>query len=194
MTISKRLRIKEITTGLNAEKSGLAIGDIILTYDGKPMLTSGHLTQASQEVTSDSVEIEFSRKGVLLRTCMPKGRMGLYVEEFPFDETELQKEQELAKKLECLATPTLQAALELHKGESISINLLEPTKFEYLTLRHAGIDHFIVSLNEMLHRIPYTQVLNTAENFRSGALVVTINHLVIYKGAVGFGMSIPLDM
>lgn len=100
------------------------------------------------------------------------------------------------------STFSLQKLLSLHVGEIIGINVLDPSKPSSAVLLDTQSDHFCVGIKSMQHYIPYSQIIRVvaaqdgsvknpagAEDF---SLVVTIFDLVIYKGAVGLGFSVPL--
>lgn len=87
-------------------------------------------------------------------------------------------------------------------GKSIGINLIDPSKFQQCVLSNANIDFFSVRHGEILTHIPYQHLLRVTQSTNGGmvktgsilgfqaAIFIEVFHMVIYKGAVGFGISI----
>ncbi len=100
----------------------------------------------------------------------------------------------------------LKEILAEHVGFVIAINALAPEKLESCGLKSVGEDCFsVVTQKGLLLHIPYIRILNIVENNDGGSVkvssglmssasaraVVHIEHMIIYKGAVGFGFSLP---
>lgn len=88
-------------------------------------------------------------------------------------------------------------------GAAIGMNLKDPVKVSNVTLLNVQADHFTVEHEGILVRTPYTQILRLTETIpgskvglsafsRSYDLVVEVFQMVVYKGAVGVGFSIPM--
>jgi hypothetical protein len=87
--------------------------------------------------------------------------------------------------------------LAQYAGTSIAINVADPVHAETALLRSSQADHFEVQHGDSVFRIPYAQILKISERTSKDskarvALVIEIFHLVVYKGSVGFGFSLPL--
>jgi len=99
-------------------------------------------------------------------------------------------------------TFSMQKLLSLHVGEIIGINVIDPSMTSSALLLDTQSDHFCVGIKSMHHYIPYSQIIrivaapNGSVKSSAGSddfpLVVTIFDLVIYKGAIGLGFSVPL--
>jgi hypothetical protein len=89
-------------------------------------------------------------------------------------------------------------------GKAIAINADDPEKFQSARMVWAGADLFTIFRSEkrQYQHFAYSQVLHAAEA-ESGllsvrgcsgdvSLLVIINHLVIYKGAMAVGIMLPI--
>lgn len=99
-------------------------------------------------------------------------------------------DQVAAAALAAEGTLTFRAALAPYIGSNVSINLSDPIRSDRVLLSSVQSDHFSVERDGVVTRIPYGQILRVSEF--EHVLAVEIFHLVVYKGSVGFGMSIPL--
>lgn len=100
----------------------------------------------------------------------------------------------------------LKDILTKHVGYVVAINATNPEKLESCGLKEAGDDCFsVVTQKGLLIHIPYSRILSVVENNEGGPLkvggmfssaktlaVIHIEHMVIYKGAIGFGFQIPV--
>lgn len=88
-------------------------------------------------------------------------------------------------------------------GEKIGINAANPSEIEPAVLLDAQNDFFTVQIGDLLYHLPYSSVIRivtaSGSSVSVGAilknqyrLVVKVFDLVIYKGSVGFGLSIPM--
>lgn len=87
-------------------------------------------------------------------------------------------------------------------GSFIAINALDPGVTEGAKLVDVQQDYFSVESKGLIVCVPYTQVIkiitSTDGNVSIGTfkgkypLVIRVFDFVIYKGAIGFGMSIPV--
>ncbi len=89
-------------------------------------------------------------------------------------------------------------------GQIIGINALDVSNIEMAKLLEVQYDHFVVEVNDILVHIPYSQIIKIT-NSRTGnlsvgsfglggkfALLIKVFDFVIYKGAVGVGLQIPI--
>ena len=89
-------------------------------------------------------------------------------------------------------------------GQIIGINALDVSNIEMAKLLEVQYDHFVVEVGDILVHIPYSQIIKIT-NSRTGnlsvgsfglggnfALVIRVFDFVIYKGAVGVGLQIPI--
>lgn len=95
----------------------------------------------------------------------------------------------------CLLVPRI--------GSAIGMNVKDPVKVSEVTLVDVQADHFTVEHEGLLVRTPFSQILRATEAVegskvkplafgRSYHLVVEVCHMVVYKGAVGVGFSVPI--
>jgi hypothetical protein len=130
-------------------------------------------------------------------------------ERHAFSAAQQQREQErasaikLAEQLRQAGKLDLRSVLASHTGSAIGMNLKDPVKVSEVTLVDVQADHFAVESEGVLVRTPYAQVLRATEAVqgskvkpsafgRSYDLVLEVFHMVVYKGAVGVGVSIPI--
>ncbi len=82
---AKENRMKLRITGFNEataiEIGGAKIGDIFLTYDGKPVHTLEQLAEFKKEVQTDDVKITLLRGNAVIPIRIPKGQIGVYLRE-----------------------------------------------------------------------------------------------------------------
>lgn len=93
--------------------------------------------------------------------------------------------------------------LRVHIGRPVGINARNPAQIDAAILVDVQSDFFTVQVDELEYHLPYTSVLRVIgakedavsvgtilkSNYQ---LVITVFDLVIYKGFVGVGLSIPL--
>lgn len=121
------------------------------------------------------------------------------------EQIEIQREAETQKKIETMQglrssghlsiRDTLAPFVECNFG----INILNAEKFDGAILTGVQIDHFTAQINDLEISVPYSQIIKIIRSpngrVNIGAfqgsyhLVVQIFDLVVYKGAVGFGVS-----
>jgi hypothetical protein len=88
-------------------------------------------------------------------------------------------------------------------GSEVGMNVRDPSKVVSTTLRSVQADHFAVEYDGLLVRTPYSQIIRVSSPVGGGALkagifggsynlVIEVFHLIIYKGSVGVGVSIPI--
>lgn len=111
--------------------------------------------------------------------------------------------KEAATRLSDAGNLDLRGLLALHAGLTVGMNANDPTKVIAVTLVSVQADHFTVEVEGRLVRTPYSQILRVTEGADGGTvkasvfgesfdLIVEIFHMVVYKGAVGMGISIPI--
>lgn len=110
--------------------------------------------------------------------------------------SQLAKAQESARDLSASSQLDLRSHLMQFVGATIGINLKDPVKTHVAILSSAQADHFAVQTDALTVRIPYTQILRVSEvpaaNPSDGnSIIIEVFHLVVYKGSVGFGLSLP---
>lgn len=89
-------------------------------------------------------------------------------------------------------------------GQIIGINALDVSKIEPAKLVEIQYDYFVVEVNDVLVHLPYSQIIKVT-NSRTGnlsvgpfglggkfALIIKVFDFVVYKGAVGIGLQIPV--
>lgn len=96
--------------------------------------------------------------------------------------------------------------LKEHIGYVVAINPIEPEKLESCGLKSVGSEYFsVVTQKGLLVHVPYSKVLSVIENNEGGGvnikasmfgnkkvrLVIYVEHMIIYKGATGFGFQLP---
>ena len=89
-------------------------------------------------------------------------------------------------------------------GKWAGVNIDNPTKLQHAKLIGVETDFFTVKYNSILYHYPYNQILKitttvNGSNITNGiivgieaALFIEVFHLVVYKGATMFGVSIPV--
>lgn len=93
---------------------------------------------------------------------------------------------------------TFRALLGTYLGVEIRINAIDPVKPDVATLSSVQADHFVIEHQGLATHIPYSQILRVSQvrtlgsNAGTSSLSVEIFHLVVYKGSVSVGMSIPI--
>lgn len=109
----------------------------------------------------------------------------------------------LAAELRKTGQLDLRSVLAPYAGSAIGMNVKDPVKVSEVTLVEVQADHFTVEHEGLLVRTPFAQVLRATEAVqgskvkpsafgRSYDLVVEVFHMVVYKGAVGVGFSVPI--
>ena len=68
-----------------AAKAGIWVGDVLATYDGKPMGSRAELEAAQAAVRVDSVVASFRRGNKELNFVLPKGKLGIHLAEWMND-------------------------------------------------------------------------------------------------------------
>ena len=76
-----KLKITGFNEGTAIEKAGAKIGDILLTYDGKPVYTLKQLAECKEAVKTDEVEVTLLRGQAVIPIKIPKGQIGVYLQE-----------------------------------------------------------------------------------------------------------------
>ena len=76
-----KLKITGFNEGTAIEKAGAKIGDILLTYDGKPVHTLKQLSECKEAVKTDEVEVTILRGQAVIPIKIPKGQIGVYLQE-----------------------------------------------------------------------------------------------------------------
>lgn len=76
-----KLKITGFNEGTAIEKVGAKIGDILLTYNGKPVNTLKQLADLKETVKTDKVDITLLREQVVISVKIPKGQIGVYLQE-----------------------------------------------------------------------------------------------------------------
>jgi hypothetical protein len=114
-------------------------------------------------------------------------------------ERQMEQAQPASNKLSSYQTLMLP-----YVGQKIGINIEDPSKLQLCPLIAVSDEFFTVSNKGMKVHFPYRQVLRVMEGDAGSKLTtgkyfgvearlfIEIFHLVVYKGAIGFGMSIPL--
>ena len=97
--------------------------------------------------------------------------------------------------------------LKNHLGYVIAINATNPEKLEPCGLKVLGSEYLsLVTQKELRIHIPYFRILSIFEDDNGGSvtyekgligtaqakLVIHIEHMIIYKGAIGFGFQTPV--
>lgn len=186
------LVVTGVTAGEAADRAGLRVHDVLVSYAKKPVASSDELGMAMHSAQGEMVPIEYERNGVRRELMVPAGRLGIFTEvrNAPTPE-QLQAQQAEKERLSSFFQPSLKAVFERYIGSWIYLNYDDPTKTREAELVDAQQEFFTVrtkATNE-LRRIPYTQILQIVEDANGGLPTVLIFHLVIYKGAIGFGFS-----
>lgn len=114
------------------------------------------------------------------------------------DEAKQQRLEDLGR-LHASESLTIKAMLAGYLGQEIGINAFDPSKVQAATLAEVQGDYFAVESDGIRVTIPYTQIIKVLNaptgdvklSFFGGAfpLVISVFDLVIYKGAIGVGMS-----
>ncbi len=97
----------------------------------------------------------------------------------------------------------LKNLLAAYVGAEIGANLRNPASVESARLASVQEDHFVLECDGMLFHVPYSQIIKAVSAPDRVAvkasvlgnrypLVLDLFHLVVYKGAIGFGLSAPL--
>jgi hypothetical protein len=97
---------------------------------------------------------------------------------------------------------SVKGLLCLNVGKPVAINAVDASKIEGAILVDTQLDHFTVKQEGLLVSIPYAQIVKIISssngNVRLGAfqgeysLVIKVFDFVVYKGAVGLGVSVPV--
>ena len=84
----------------------------------------------------------------------------------------------------------------------IGINVLDPGNTEAAKLVEVQAEYFTLQLRELEIGIPYDQIIKVVRSLHGNVsmgmfkgefpLVIRVFDFVIYKGAIGFGMSVPI--
>ena len=102
-------------------------------------------------------------------------------------------------------TGSTELILNRYLGRDIGINYDHHSKHKKARITSVGIDCFSVSVvsQGLNYHFPFVQILSMCEaengNINTGMLgveaplIISIYHQVVYKGAVGLGIAIPLD-
>jgi hypothetical protein len=125
------------------------------------------------------------------------------------EQADMQRESEAQAKIQSMVESrvngslTIQGALLPFVGGGVGINLLSADKFDHATLTGVQFDHFTAQNKDLEISVPYNQILKIirAPSGRvdlgafkgSYPLVIHIFDLVVYKGAVGVGFSVPMS-
>jgi hypothetical protein len=179
--------IQRLQTGGHAQAVGLQEGDAILSYDDRPVDESEPLSELIAKIRKEgklravvrvlrglqeiSVNVDVVPLGVELR----QRDMGLVL-----------REKQYGEAIAYLPKGTFEDALAVHVGKPIVINLNAPEKFVPATLVAACKDHFVVDHDYCVYRYPYAQILRILERPLDSRVAISVNHLIVYKGAVGF--------
>ena len=75
------LVVTSIEDGTEADRVGVKEGDIILSYDGKPVSAVAQLNQLKEEVKTDEVELVVLRKDEKREFKIKAGQIGVYLSE-----------------------------------------------------------------------------------------------------------------
>ena len=76
-----KLKITGFNEGTVIEQAGAKIGDILLTYNGKPVHTLKQLADLKEVVQTDEVVITLLRGQVVIPVKIPKGQIGIHLQE-----------------------------------------------------------------------------------------------------------------
>lgn len=93
--------------------------------------------------------------------------------------------------------------LRAYLGRQVGINVRNPAEIEAAILVDVQGDFFTVQVDELVYHMPYASVLRVVAGGESAvsvgallknnySLVITVFDLVIYKGSIGVGLSVPL--
>lgn len=108
----------------------------------------------------------------------------------------------LANEMSQAGTLAFKTVLAPYVDCEIGMNIRDPVKVVGVKLVSVQSDHFAVSHDGLVVRLPYSQILRVSEPTEGNAvavgwgssylLLIEVFHMVVYKGAVGIGISIPL--
>lgn len=76
-----KLVVQGTMPGSPAEKAGILVKDVIITYNGIPVFTMKELNELKDGITTDSVDILLTRDGKEMTVKLPKGQMGVFLKE-----------------------------------------------------------------------------------------------------------------
>lgn len=68
-----------------AARAGVSVGDVLVSYDGRPIGSRAELEAAQAAVLSDSVAVSFRRGNKELSLALPRGKLGIYLTEWQPD-------------------------------------------------------------------------------------------------------------
>lgn len=190
--MATRLRISNLIEGRAGEAAGLAKGDVLLSYDGTQIENNQQLLEAIQGAIKRSatqVDITVYREQRICSFSAKAGSLGLELRDTDFTVVDEMLERESsAGHGEIVSFEQVFTRLV---GSFLKLNIEDPLKQTKVKAVAAGKDHFAVVHQNSIFRFPYSQVMEINETDQ-GEVSVVVNRLVIYKGAVGFGVGIPL--
>lgn len=98
---------------------------------------------------------------------------------------------------------SLRELISKYKGQNIAIDALKASELESAVLSDVQSDYITVDIRNLQVHIPYSQIIRVISSknneisigFFKGnyPLVIRVFDFVIYKGAIGFGISMPID-
>ena len=86
--MSKVLKVEFVKGGSQGESLGIRVGDVVVSYDGTPVSTSGELASAvskAQDARKEIVPMQILRDGVKIGLDAVPGKLGLNVEAVEMD-------------------------------------------------------------------------------------------------------------
>lgn len=86
--MSKVLKVEFVKGGSQGESLGIRVGDVVVSYDGTPVSTSGELASAvseAQDARKEIVPMQILRDGVKIGLDAVPGKLGLNVEAAEMD-------------------------------------------------------------------------------------------------------------
>lgn len=79
------LEVKSVEAGSPAAAAAIRSGDILETYGGATVGCRSDLARAREAATTESVAVTFRRDGKVLRFLLPKGKLGVFLDEWQKD-------------------------------------------------------------------------------------------------------------
>lgn len=109
------------------------------------------------------------------------------------------------------ANPPLEAAagdphssiadiLATYVGQPIGINVERADRIDEAQLIRVRTDDFTIASRNILTSLPFRSILSLSESpsgnvrvdGKAFALVVRVDHLIVYKGGIGVGLAVPM--
>lgn len=207
----KRLRVTRVEPGSLADNVGIKAGDSLDTANDSPVVDMESLNAAFASnsrgpwsATPRPVRVHFLRGDSDGNVSLAHAIHGIegvaaeYSAEQIVNRRREQQEQQAAqaaamgREIESHLGGTLESLFRRHTGSVVSINIATPLKNVDCVLASVSADHLTALFDDAYVIIPFNSVIQASLDRKFQRLSICVRHQIIYKGSVGFGMSLPL--